>query len=69
MFRGEFFSTMSSGLNSLAAVIWEDMVKPMSWSSSISEGRQVKPEIKAGSAQKYDFKFSEFGFNNDSHFL
>ncbi len=32
---------MSSGLNSLAAVIWEDLVKPMSWSTSISEGRQV----------------------------
>jgi hypothetical protein len=36
-----FFSTMSSGLNSLAAVVWEDLVKPMGWSSSISEGRQV----------------------------
>ena len=33
---------MSSGLNSLAAVIWEDLVKSMSWSVTITEGRQVK---------------------------
>ena len=35
------FSTLSSGLNSLAAVVWEDMVRPMSWSVTITEGRQV----------------------------
>ena len=34
-------STLSSGLNSLAAVVWEDMVRPMSWSVTITEGRQV----------------------------
>ena len=32
---------MSSGLNSLSAVIWEDLVKPMPWSITITEGRQV----------------------------
>ena len=41
MFRLFTFSTLSSGLNSLAAVVWEDMVRPMSWSVTITEGRQV----------------------------
>ena len=35
------YSTLSSGLNSLAAVVWEDLVRPMSWSVTITEGRQV----------------------------
>ena len=35
------YSTLSSGLNSLAAVVWEDLVRPMPWSVTITEGRQV----------------------------
>ncbi len=32
---------MSSGLNSLAAVVWEDILKPMSWTQTMSEKHQV----------------------------
>jgi len=32
---------MSSGLNSLAAVIWEDVLKQMSWAQNISDKQQV----------------------------
>jgi hypothetical protein len=34
-------STISSGLNSLAAVIWEDVLKPMSWAHAVTDGQQV----------------------------
>ena len=37
-----FFSTFSSGLNSVAAVIWEDILKQMSWAQNITDGQQVK---------------------------